>query len=444
MASATRRTLRYEVVPEGGAPRGGQRGLRRALPYVIGSLVLTLGAAALVADRRRRAASKQRAARASTSFIGMEEEGLEVSLSQIARFVAQEYLWSEKVRNLSKGEAPPFRPSEYLEQEGAQIGTGEPLRLYAVGSSNVVWMTWIHQLHLHLKRLGYALPVVPTTVKSDPMKLATCDDTKYFEQLETARLGKVGWNSWDFAFDDWSDCNSEGYRNISNHWVRCEHGVGCTEGREPHVRVSDIAADAGGSNVTLVATWYNDHKQPFTKVPFSCFKGERIQSENTSFVAIPDLLRLIRAIHGENPDVWVLVMGEYPMTSNFGVMDSSVGWVRILNARVKAAVEQEPRTLFVDYHVPAGVEMYQKANYGHPNCRGSKIMAHAIIDRLYAAKVLSRNIKLENPARNAANPECGGLRSGACHASALCWVDPEDMRCKPYGVGSPHPHVIRS
>jgi lysophospholipase L1-like esterase len=257
--------------------------------------------------------------------------------------------------------------------------------------------------------------------------------------LETAHLGKVGWASWDFAFDDWEDCNEDGFRQIGNHSVKCGHGIGCEQGRDPLLRLSDIAADAAQSDVTLVTTWFNDHKQPLTHPPFKCFNGENIQQANTSLIAVPNILKLVRAIRALSNKTWVVIMAEYPMTQNLKVMDSSVEWVHELNEKVKAAISEEPRTLFVDYHMPAqGLEMYQKANYGHPNCRGSKVMAHGILETLYQEGVLARSLRLEGQVAPLAGgaQACGNLTGPACHTSALCWVDPEDRNCKSYGVGS--------
>lgn len=333
--------------------------------------------------------------------------------------------------------------SEVVEQKGAHIKVGGEVRLYAVGASNVLWMTWIDQLHLYLSRLGYTVPVVPakTMAQVYPTSVPTCDDSKYFTHLKTARLGRIGWNSWDFAYDDWSDCDAEGFRNISDVRVKCEHGEGCSAGRLPFIKVADIAEDAGKSNVTLVSTWLNDNKQFQTE--FRCFNGKKLLRENTSVVVIPTLLRLVRAIHAKNPNVWILIMSKYPPTYGGKVMPETVPWVKELNSRVKEILEQEPRTFFVDYEMPAnGVEMYQtgKAHYGHPNCRGSKLMAHAVLQRLWIGKVLARTIKLEEPKTNTANPNCDKLKGPACHTSVLCWVDQEDGSCKEYSSGSSNFH----
>lgn len=341
-------------------------------------------------------------------------------------------------------ESEPFNASEVVEQDDAVVQPGEQLRLYAVGASNVLWMTWLDQLHLFLSRLGYETPLVPATAMAQvyPTSVQTCSDSDYFAHLKTTRLGKIGWNSWDFAYDDWSDCDAEGYRNISTVKVKCELGEGCTSGRDSLVRVQDIAKDASLSNVTLVSTWLNDNKQFQTH--FQCFNGERIIRQNVSIVIIPTLLRLIRAIHSINPDVWVLIMSKYPPTWGGKVMDETVAWVGELNARIKDVVEQEPRTLFVDYHMPGhGLEMYQtgKAHYGHPNCRGSKLMAQAVLQRLWTAKVLGRTLALEDPRTNVANPNCSRLTGAVCHTSALCWVDQHDGVCKPYSPGSNSFHL---
>merc|ERR1719373_947964 len=107
-------------------------------------------------------------------------------------------------------------------------------------------MTWLDQLHLDLSRLGYVLPVVDAKVeghRDHPEKTQTCPDSRYFDSLQTARIGKVGWHSWDFAYEDWSDCDESGYRMVSFHRIKCQHGPGCKFGKEV-LPLSDIARDA--------------------------------------------------------------------------------------------------------------------------------------------------------------------------------------------------------
>jgi hypothetical protein len=334
-----------------------------------------------------------------------------------------------------------LKPSEYVEQEGAQIKAGGSVRVYVVGSSNVLWMTWVDQLHLYLLRLGYKVPAVPAkhNVTHYPSLPQTCDDTQYFTDLKTTRLGKIGWHSWDFAYEDWTDCvrdnpsDFNGYRLVANHKVKCEHGPGCAFGRAT-IPASGIAEDASWSDITLVTTWFNDDQPDALK----CFYGERIPREDIANMSITGLLRTVRTIHDRNPDVWVLIMGKY---SNF--REFPFPWVENLHALVKAAVEKEPRTLFIDYDKPNpghwnAWELWQKAHPNHPNCRGSKLMAHAILERLFKEQVLTRSIRLVNKKTYLNYRNCAELTGSACHTSVLCWIDPADGQCKTYGGGSEH------
>jgi len=265
----------------------------------------------------------------------------------------------------------------------------------------------------------------------------TCADTHYFKKLETARFGRIGWDSWDFAYDDNTDCNEKGFRIIGGVNVRCKHGMSCTDDKDP-VRVSDIAEDASHSQITVLSTFYNDNKQMWSH--FACFGGEKLVKDEVSIIAVPSLLRTIRAIHAKNPKVWILVMGKYPPVdnSNKGICEPCMGWLGKLNAKIKAGLKDEPRTLFVDYEFPSNdVEIYQEAHWGHTNCRGSKLMANAVIDTLYQHKVLTRSINLVHPLNhNIAKSSCSSLSLRACHTTALCWVHPEERTCQPYDVGS--------
>jgi len=332
--------------------------------------------------------------------------------------------------------APAFEPDSYVEQHGAGIEVGGDIKLYAVGSSNLVWMNWIDQLHLYLQRLGYRLPLVPTKAilsRSTPRSVPTCDDSAYFAKLRTARLGMVGWNSWDFAYDDFFDCDKHSFRKIGGHNVKCSVGPGCKGGKFL-INASNIAEDAAKSHVTLISTWYNDHKAFLTK--YACFDGEKLDYENTSEVTIPTIIRMVKEIHSKNPKVWILVMGLYPPTLNYKVVDEEVVWIQQLNDKVREAVEKQPRTYFVDFEMPGhGLEMYDRVHYGHPNCRGAKVMVYATLKRLFETKVLARSIRIVNPKENLANEDCEHLEGAACGTSALCWVDPAFGKCRPYSAG---------
>jgi len=310
------------------------------------------------------------------------------------------------------------------------------VRVYVVGSSNVLWMTWIDQLHLYLRRLGYNVPAVPATTESSfyPSEPQTCDDTVYFNDFKTARMGKIGWHSWDFAYEDWSNCSGpgKGFMEVAHHKVKCEHGPGCHFGRKI-VPVSGIANDASLSDVTLITTWFNDDQPDAHK----CFDGETIPKQDITKMSIEGIQRVITAIHDRNPDVWILVLAKYSVFRH--LYDP---YVHVVHKEVKAAVEKEPRTLFIDYEAPPEnwnpFELLQDAHPNHPNCRGSKLMAHAVLERLYKEKVIARTLKLVNISTNLNNGSCHELTGASCRTSVVCWVDPSDQKCKTYSKGSRH------
>jgi len=153
-------------------------------------------------------------------------------------------------------------------------------------------------------------------------------------------------------------------------------------------------------------------------------------------ISIHCLLRVIRKIHEVNPHTWIVIMGKYPETYRHKTFQFILDY----NAQVKKATEREPRTLFVDFYMPNDEEgeFYQSpAHGGHPNCRGSQILAHAVLDRLFKAKVLARGLRLLPLSKESllAN-NCDTLNASACHTSGLCWVDPADGACKPYEAGT--------
>jgi hypothetical protein len=293
---------------------------------------------------------------------------------------------------------------------------------------------------LDLKRLGYNIPLVPSILSDrvSAKSVPKCADSRYFEPLQTARFGRIGWSSWDFAFEGWEGCSTEGFRSIDGHPVKCQHGPGCHYSKEPF-RLSQLAEDASQSNVTLITTWFNDDQQGWSK--YKCFNRTYIDRIGTAGLSIHSLLRTVRAIHARNPNVWAVVLAKYPQC----YQHTSSKTFQRLNSLVKSALETEPRTLFVEYFMPPDyatpVPVYQDAHRGHPNCQGSKVMVHAILRRLYSAGVLGRSLALIE--RGEVNPFCSALKGPACHSSALCWVDPAGV-CSPYGPGSKAFHTVQA
>lgn len=356
-------------------------------------------------------------------------------LEEVEEQLGHQVCRKKELRHFPGTEAPLFGPNEIVEQTGAHLQIGESIWLYAVGSSSLVWMTWVDQLHLALRRLGYKVPVVPAnrTPEFYPRQVPKCDDTKYFQHLKTSRFGRIGWSSWDFALEGWEGCGADGFRMIRDLRVKCQHGAGCSFSKNP-VRVSDIAQDASKSNITLVATWFNDDQHWSTH--FKCFDGQKKDWKDIAPITLHCLLRTVRAIHAHNPHTWILIMAKYPETYKH----MTYQFILDYNAEVKKAVEKEPKTFFVDFYMPNDEEgdFYQSpAHGGHPNCRGSKIMTYAVIDRLYQEGIISRSIRLVKPQKkDVLNGNCSALGIAACHTSALCWMEPGTQRCVPYGAGS--------
>jgi len=334
---------------------------------------------------------------------------------------------------------PLLNNSEHVDQEEAEIQVGGSVRLFALGASSMLWMTWVEQLHFYLLRLGYKVPLVDARMKPEdhPRSVQTCDNSAYFDRLETARFARIGWCSWDFAYEGWSGCNKDGYRIIGGHRVRCQHGPGCNHS-VTGTWASEIAEDTARSDIALVATWFNDDQQKWSD--YNCFYGKQIDHlEAARSLSVPSLLGTVRSIHARSPRVWVVVMAKYPQVPGHWTTQ----WLKEVNAVVKNALSNEPRTLFVEYIMPpdAHAHMYQTTHAGHPNCRGSKLMAQAVLRTLFSAKVLARGLRLREPVpSNIVNFNCSSLRSEACHTSAVCWLDPADAQCKPYGGGSRSVH----
>lgn len=360
---------------------------------------------------------------------------------QLCRKTPQQVPTAQQVLTLGgrvpKSGAPFYPPSEVTKQTGAEIQAGSAIGVYVIGSSSVVWTTWVEELHLALVRLGYTLPLVPAqrTPETYPRRLPTCDDAKYYHQLRTSRFGRIGWSSWDFAMDGWQGCGPDGFRSVLGHRIKCQHGAGCAFSKNA-VYVDDLARDASYSNITLLATHFNDIQ--FSPTQRKCFGGAKMRLDSMMPLTLQGLRSTVRAIHKKSPHTWVVILAKYPET----YMHKTVPLITDYNMRVKIAMEQEPKTLFVDYYMPNNYEgkFYQSVpNGGHPNCRGGKIMAHAVLHKLFDAKVIAQSLKqLPATKGNLLKQSCSTLTALSCHSSGFCWLDPEDHKCKTYGIGSWH------
>mmetsp|Transcript_101684 Transcript_101684/g.283075 ORF Transcript_101684/g.283075 Transcript_101684/m.283075 type:complete len:499 (-) Transcript_101684:31-1527(-) len=323
-------------------------------------------------------------------------------------------------------------------QHGALVPANGKIRFYTIGSSNVVWETWPDQLHAMLKRLGYSLSYnsFDVAAMNQPLNVPVCDDASAYSDLYTPRVGKVGWSSWGFAFDSKDDCGEDGFRNIAGHNVSCVNGWACDPvGQTPEtlVRPSEIAKEVQSMHVVLVSNWINDSRQHFAQN--KCFGGEAIDSVATANITAASLRLLIRAIHAKNPKARVLVMARYPSAAGIHVNTGDLGRIAAINTAVEESVTAtEPNTFFVNYAFPSGEEMFQTKSFGHPNCRGDKVMATAVLDALFRHKIIAKGLALGDTELCLGNRDCRSLSRSCCQRSALCYVA-ANTSCLAYGPG---------
>lgn len=330
--------------------------------------------------------------------------------------------------------------SAYADKEGARFAAGQAVRLYAVGSSNTVWVPWLEELHLLLARLGFQLPLVPGTEKAltRPWQFPVCEDAGDYALLQTTRIGQVGWGSWGFAYEGCDGCTA-GFRKIAGWPVSCHPAWGCPADSPQPLHISRIVDDASGSDVTLLSCWINDSKQFATGN--TCFNHANVSRVDTAAISLETLLRMIRTIHGRNPNIWVVVLALYPdeYTLSRVVDRETLPMINEINRRVREGLAHEPKTLFADYSFPPGVEMFQSLHVGHPNCRAAKLMANSVVDVLFRAGVLGRG--LAQKSGEAACPslgakaDCASLDQACCQRAALCRVL-AGGQCVDYGPGS--------
>jgi len=317
------------------------------------------------------------------------------------------------------------------------------IRFYTIGSSNVVWETWPDQLHAMLNRLGYRVAgdhgqegELEVAAMKQPKNVPICDDAYLYAHLTTPRVGRVGWSSWGFAYESKDDCGEDGFRRIAGHNVSCTNSWACDHaGQTPQtlVRPSQVAKEAQSSQVVLLSNWINDSRQHFAQN--KCFGGENIDTVATTNITAESLRRLIRAIHARNPNAKVLVMARYPGAAGVFVNAGDEARISAINAEVERMLTAtEPNTIFVNYAFPRGPEMFQTKNFGHPNCRGDKVMATAVVEALFRHKIISKAFALGDPELCLGSGDCASLGASCCQRSALCHVA-TNFSCVPYGPG---------
>lgn len=329
-------------------------------------------------------------------------------------------------------------PPDVIFQEGAWIPEGGEVRLYVIGTSNVLWESWPDQLHAMLKRLGYVIPAQDFSLASvkQPTDAPTCDDASEFSQLDTPRIGRLGWSSWGFAHDSEDDCGESGFRDILGHKVSCINAWACNpawRGTGGAIRPSEVAMEAQQSNVVVISNWINDGKQRYSQ--YRCFDGEEIDALASTELTVVSLRALVRAIHAHNPSARVFIMALYPDATGLHINEHILPRIASMNAAVESGVAlSEPNTFFVNYDFPPGEDMYQVMHGGHPNCRGDRVMATAVLEALFQARVVSKAFALEDPELCLNRGACGALTLACCRRSALCYVG-ADSSCLPYGPG---------
>jgi len=357
----------------------------------------------------------------------------------------------------SKVGSPPERHEydgqyEIVEQEGARIPPGGELSIYFVGGSNVVWQTWPGQLHGYLKRLKYIVAPRNYTHQDVAFKAEEapiCDDEAEYSSLATPLIARPGWGSWGFAYDSMDDCvdtplfgETSGlylFRKTAGRYVSCLNGWGCRPWKEQAhqmVRVSDIAEDAGLADVVMLSTWVNDFKQQYCK--YKCYNGTYLEQSEIAPITIANIRRVIQAIHVVNPNTFVVVMALYSDAKKSLVVEDTLDEIAAINTLVEAGVAQEPNTAFVDFALAPGQDMFQITPAGHPNCRGDRLMATQVINKLFERRVLGRALSLPT-GKNAT--ECLNAASCrdiddkvCCQAAASCRVDPAGA-CVDYSAG---------
>jgi len=335
---------------------------------------------------------------------------------------------------------PP--PPGTVEQAGAQIPVGGDLRFYTVASSNGAWQTWPDQLHAMLKDLGYNVNMpelgVPGAI-SRPSTSPVCQDAASWEGLVTPRFGMVGWSSWGFSYESTEDCDSDGYREIAGYNVSCINAWACNPqwtGSVPLVPITPMARAFRDAHVVLLANWINDGKSTeSSSVRETCFQGADIDKMDSVKITETNLKKQIRAIHAENPNVIVLVLARYADTRmTIYVNERTLPQVKALNDAVKARLQDEPNTFFLDLDFPLNENIFQSLSKVHPNCRGDKVMATDVINKLYELKVLSRGLDLAASDNCLGSSDCANLDVPCCQRSALCYVV-NGTTCSPYGPG---------
>lgn len=329
-----------------------------------------------------------------------------------------------------------------IEQDGARVPVGGRLRFYVVGSSNGAWQTWPDQLHAMLQGMGYNVDLPSTSIPGEivrPSKSPKCANKAAYEELKTPRLGMVGWSSWGFAFNDTSDCDAEGYRIIASTNVSCTNAWACNPlwtGSVPFVPVTGLAEGVQGADVVILSNWINDGKTAMNRAARKvCYRGANMRALDTVDITASNLKNVIRSIHALNPRVTIIVLARYVDTRmTVFPNERTLGDVAAMNKAVKMRIQEEPNTFFLDLEFPLKQNIFQTLSKFHPNCRGDKVMATDIINKLFELKVISKGLALGDIGSCLGASACAQLDVACCQRSALCYM--LNGTCADYGPGS--------
>lgn len=283
------------------------------------------------------------------------------------------------------------------------------LKLLAIGTSNILWGTWVDQLAKELTSLGYSLEGGGSTSEVS----SRCDDARELV-VPTVRLGRPGWYSWGFAFDDCDDAVT-----LAGIRVKCGDGWRCLrDGPAQRLGPSRIARVAQGADVILLSTWQND-----VWSRNACFNSSTMQ--HYEVLTVDAIRTLVLQVRRLNPRALFLVMARYPYANGRRVSVSS----QRENAYVRLGLMSLPRVKFVDYDFPRDQDFYFDDISGHPNCRGGRLMALAALRALVEAGVVLADVPPPSLTSNCS--------SASCRWSPMCIADGGGggAGCMPYSPG---------
>lgn len=286
------------------------------------------------------------------------------------------------------------------------------LKLLAVGTSNILCSTWVDQLARELKVLGYD---TDDGVGDVSEVSARCDDAQELV-VRTRRLGRPGWYSWGFAFDD-----CPGFVTLSGIPTKCGDGWRCARD-EASLRVgpTNISSLAQGVDVILLSVWQND-----AWARHACFNS----TVHYEVLTVAAIRKLVEDVGRLNPRAFFLVMARYPYA--FGARVASSSWQE--NSYVRLGLAALRNVIFVDFDFPINIDFYFQDISGHPNCRGGRLMALSALKALADAGLVSTHVPRGAPLDALYLHSNCSLPVELCRWSPVCFV--AKGKCLPYSPG---------